>query len=179
MTAETADAVIPVKRVSNVRVLRFAETIAIPVGAIIASAVIFSIFLLVIGKSPLTFWELMWTGGFGSSFSIQNSLQRAAPLILTGLAFAIPARIGLTMIGGEGALVLGGFISAAIAIPLVTHAVPVWITLPVMAIFGMAAGGLWIGAVGWLRYYRGVNETISSLLMSYIAIAIMNFFVNR
>lgn len=177
MTAETVDAAIPGKRVSNLRALRFAETIVIPVGAIIVSAIVFSIFLLIIGKNPITFWQLVWTGGFGSSFSIQNSLQRSAPLILTGLAFAIPARIGLTMIGGEGALVLGGFASAAIAIPLVTHGVPVWITLPVMALVGMAAGGLWIGFVGWLRYARGVNETISSLLMSYIAIAIMNFFV--
>ena len=41
----------------------------------------------------------------------------------------------------------------------------------------MVAGGLWIGLAGWLRHYRGVNETISSLLLSYIAIAIMNFFV--
>ncbi len=177
MTAETADAILPLKRASNVRLRRLSETIVIPVGAIVVSALVFSIFLLIIGKNPLQFWQLVWTGGFGSSFSIQNSLQRSAPLILTGLAFAIPARIGLTMIGGEGALVLGGFTSAAIAIPLVTSHVPVFLTLPIMAIAGMAAGGVWIGFVGWLRHARGVNETISSLLMSYIAIAIMNFFV--
>jgi simple sugar transport system permease protein len=46
-----------------------------------------------------------------------------------------------------------------------------------MALIAMATGGLWIGLAGWLRHYRGVNETISSLLLSYIAIAIMNFFV--
>ena len=177
MTAATADAILPVKRVSSLRFRRFAETVVIPVGALVVSALVFSIFLLVIGKDPLQFWQLVWTGGFGSSFSLQNSLQRAAPLILTGLAFAIPARIGLTMIGGEGALVLGGFSAAAIAIPLVTNGVPPFITLPLMAIFGMAAGGIWIGSVGWLRSSRGVNETISSLLLSYIAIAIMNFFV--
>ncbi|RYE09846.1 MAG: ABC transporter permease [Hyphomicrobiales bacterium] len=177
MTAETADAILPAKRSSSVRVLKLAETVAIPVGAVVVSALLFSVFLLIIGKDPLQFWSLMWTGGFGSSFSIQNSLQRAAPLILTGLAFAIPARIGLTMIGGEGALVLGGFAAAAIAIPLVSNVVPPIVTLPLMAAAGMLAGGLWIGLVGWLRHYRGVNETISSLLLSYIAIAIMNFFV--
>jgi simple sugar transport system permease protein len=177
MTATTADVALPLKRSSSIRVQRFAETLLIPAGAIVASALIFSIFLLVIGKNPLQFWQLVWTGGFGSSFSIQNSLQRAAPLILTGLAFAIPARIGLTMIGGEGALVLGGFCAAAIAIPLVVAAVPPFLTLPMMALAAMAAGGVWIGFVGWLRHARGVNETISSLLMSYIAIAVMNFFV--
>jgi general nucleoside transport system permease protein len=167
----------PALRSQSVAGMKFAEAIVIPVGALIASALIFSIFLILLGKSPLTFFSLIWTGGFGSSFSFQNTLQRAAPLILTGLAFAIPARIGLTMIGGEGALVLGGFASAAIAIPLVSSGLTPWLTLPIMALFGMAAGSLWLGLTGWLRHYRGVNETIASLLLSYIAIAIMNFFV--
>lgn len=153
------------------------EAILIPVGALVVSAILFSIFLLALGKSPATFFALVWTGGFGSAFSLQNSLQRAAPLILTGLAFAIPARIGLTLLGAEGALVLGGFSAAAIAIPLVTFGWPAFIGLPIMALAAMATGAVWIGIAGWLRHYRGVNETISSLLLGYIAIAIMNFFV--
>jgi len=177
MTVVDATTARAMRRSQSVAGLKVAEAIIIPVAALLVSALLFAIFLLFLGKSPLTFYQLIWTGGFGSSFSFQNTLQRAAPLILTGLAFAIPARIGLTMIGGEGALVLGGFASAAIAIPLVTHSVPPLLTLPVMAIFGMAAGALWLGLTGWLRHYRGVNETIASLLLSYIAIAIMNFFV--
>jgi general nucleoside transport system permease protein len=165
------------KRRPSVGTLKFAESIFIPVAALLVSAALFSLFLLSLGKSPALFFQLIWVGGFGSSFSFQNSLQRAAPLILTGLAFAIPARIGLTMIGGEGALVLGGLGAAAIAIPLVTAGVPPFLTLPLMALAAMLAGGVWIGLAGWLRYYRGVNETISSLLLSYIAIATMNFFV--
>ncbi|MBP2550601.1 simple sugar transport system permease protein [Neorhizobium galegae] len=166
-----------VKRRPSVGTLKLAESIFIPLAALIVSAALFSIFLLCLGKSPLMFFQLIWVGGFGSSFSFQNSLQRAAPLILTGLAFAIPARIGLTMIGGEGALVLGGLAAAAIAIPLVSAGVAPFLTLPVMALAAILAGGVWIGFAGWLRYYRGVNETISSLLLSYIAIATMNFFV--
>lgn len=156
---------------------RVVEALVIPAGALVASAILFSIFLVVLGKSPATFFSLIWTGGFGSSFSIQNTLQRSAPLILTGLAFAIPARIGLTLIGAEGALVLGGFTAAAVAIPLVTGGIAPFLTLPIMALSAMAVGAVWIGFAGWLRHYRGVNETISSLLLSYIAVAIMNFFV--
>ena len=52
-----------------------------------------------------------------------------------------------------------------------------FIGLPIMALLAMLVGAVWIGLAGWLRHYRGVNETISSLLLSYIAIAIMNFFV--
>lgn len=164
-------------RTPNVRTLKLAEAFFVPVAALIVSALLFSLFLLVIGKSPIDFFSLVWVGGFGSSFSIQQSLQRSAPLILAALAFAIPARIGLTMIGAEGALVLGGFAAAAIAIPLVTGGAPVPLAWLLMAGAAMLTGGLWIGLAGWLRHYRGVNETISSLLLSYIAIAIMNFFV--
>ena len=165
------------RRTSDVRMLKLAESIFVPVVALLASFLIFSLFLLVIGKSPIDFFTLIWTGGFGSAFSLQQSLQRAAPLVLTGLAFAIPARIGLTIIGAEGALVLGGLSAAAIAIPLVSGGASVPLTWLIMAVAAMAVSGLWIGVAGWLRHYRGVNETISSLLLSYIAIAIMNFFV--
>lgn len=154
-----------------------AEKIAIPLGAVLVSALIFSLFLLILGKSPIDYFRLVWTGGFGTSFSFQNSLQRASPLILAALAFAIPAQLGLTVLGGEGALVLGGFAAAAIGVPLVQAGVPAIVTMPAMALMAMAIGGAWMSIVGWLRHSRGVNETISSLLLTYIAIAIMNFFV--
>ena len=164
------------RRDMSIRLRRSAEYICIPLLALTMSALLFSVFLLAIGKSPVEFFQLVARGGFGTAFSIQNTLQRAAPLILTGLAVAIPARIGLIMIGGEGALVLGGFASAAIAIPMIDHVPPIP-TLLVMAIAGAATGALWVGLAGALRHYRGVNETISTLLLTYIGIAIMNFFV--
>jgi simple sugar transport system permease protein len=153
------------------------EYVVIPLLALLIAAALFALFLLAIGKSPVDFVAYVWRGGFGTSFSLQNTLQRSAPLILTALAVAIPARIGLIMIGGEGALVLGGFAAGALAIPLVSGHAPVMLTLVLMAICAMLAGGFWVGLGGFLRYARGVNETISSLLLTYIGIAIMNFFV--
>lgn len=161
----------------SIRIRRGAEYIAIPLFALLVSAILFSLFLLMNGKSPLQFFQLVHQGGFGTAFSIQNTLQRAAPLILTALAVAVPARIGLVMIGGEGALVMGGFASAAVAIPLVVGKVAPLPTLILMAFVGAAVGAVWVGIAGFLRHRRGVNETISSLLLTYIGIAIMNFFV--
>ena len=161
----------------SVRLRGSAEYIAIPLFALLVSGFLFALFLLALGKSPVEFFELVVQGGFGTAFSIQNTLQRSAPLILTALAVAVPARIGLVMIGGEGALVLGGFASAAIAIPLILGKVPPAVTWIVMAAVGIFVGAVWVGIAGYLRYARGVNETISSLLLTYIGIAIMNFFV--
>ncbi|CZT37392.1 ABC transporter permease [Rhizobium sp. 9140] len=152
---------------------RRAEPVVIGLAAIITGLALFSIFILAIGKSPVALFQIMYTGGFGSWFSIQNSLSRAAPLLLTALCVALPARLGLVIIGGEGALVLGGVAAAAIATPL-TGLLPPYPTLIGMALAAMVVGASWIGAVGFLRHYRGVNETISSLLLSYIAIALMN-----
>jgi simple sugar transport system permease protein len=161
----------------SIRVRRGAEYIAIPLFALAASAALFSLFLLALGKSPVDFFALVYRGGFGTAFSIQNTLQRSAPLILTALAVAVPARIGLVMIGGEGALVIGGFAAAALAIPLVLGKAPPMLVLLLMAIAAAAVGAVWVGIVGYLRHARGVNETISSLLLTYIGVAIMNFFV--
>jgi ABC-type uncharacterized transport system permease subunit len=158
------------------RMRRSSEYVIIPALALVASALAFSLFLVTIGKSPAQFFELIYRGGFGSVFSVQNTLQRSAPLILTALAVAIPARIGLVMIGSEGALVLGGFAAAAVAIPMIDVVPPVF-TLFAMLVAGVLTGAFWIATAGALRYYRGVNETIASLLLTYIGIAIMNFFV--
>ncbi|EPE94067.1 ABC transporter permease [Rhizobium grahamii] len=152
---------------------RRTEPVAIGLVAILIGLGLFSLFILIIGKSPVMLFQLMYTGGFGSWFSIQNSLSRAAPLLLTALCVALPARLGLVIIGGEGAVVLGGVAAAATALPLVDLA-PAWPTLILMAMAAMIAGGFWIGLAGFLRHYRGVNETISSLLLAYIAIALMN-----
>jgi len=165
------------QRAFGAETLRSVEALVVPVGSVLASALLFSVFLLVLGKDPVQFFQLLWKGGFGTSFSIQNTLQRSAPIILTGLAFAVPATIGLTMIGAEGPLVIGGFAAAAAAIPLVTIGAPTSVLLALMAAAAMAAGALLIMLVGWLRHARSVNETISSLLLTYIAIATMNFFV--
>ncbi|CAN2533540.1 hypothetical+protein [Methylocapsa aurea] len=156
-------------------VARRAEPIVIASGALIAGLLLFSLFLLALGKSPTQFFELMWRGGFGSWFSTQNMLTRAAPLLLAGLCVALPARLGLIVIGGEGAIVLGGLAAAAIGTAL--EPAPAPIVIAAMALCAMLAGGVWIGAIGALRHYRAVNETISGLLMGYIAIALMNHLV--
>jgi len=155
---------------------RRAEPIVITLAAILAGLALFSLFILAVGKSPADLFRFMYAGGFGSWFSIQNSLSRASPLLLTALCVALPARLGLVIIGGEGAVVLGGVAAAAIALPVVGLLSPI-IVLVLMAFAAMTIGGIWIGLAGFLRHYRGVNETISSLLLAYIAIALMNQFV--
>src|SRR5437588_2333586 len=121
----------------------------------------------------------MYVGSCGGTFSIANTLEKAAPLILTALCTALPARVGLINIGGEGALVLGGLAAVSVGL-LINKVLPggsPLVAQVAMASSGMCAGGLFIAFVGCLRHWRGVNETISSLLLVYIAIGVFNFLV--
>lgn len=155
--------------------LRFLESLFIPVMALLVSLLLFAVFISFTDINPLEVFYSIYRGAFGSWFSWQNTLVRAAPLMLTALCTALPARIGLIVIGGEGAMVVGGLCATLVGIFL-NGAAPV-LVITAMVIAGMTAGGLWIALVGALKYFRGVNETISSLLLNYVAIAILNFLV--
>ncbi|MDB5871790.1 MAG: inner-rane translocator, partial [Ramlibacter sp.] len=147
----------------------------LPVAAIAAALLLFGVFVWFAGVNPAEVWLLLFKGAFGDWYSWQNTLQRAAPLMLTALCVAIPARAGLVIIGGEGALVLGGLACAGLAQGLPLPANTAGTVLVCLA--GSIAGALWIALAGWLRQYRGINETISSLLLAYVAIGLFKHFV--
>ena len=137
---------------------------------------LFAIFLACVGASPLSVFGDMWSGAFGSSFSVQNSLSRAAPLMLTALCTALPARAGLVIIGNEAALLLGG-LAAATCSMLLPQATSAGLALSLMLTAGLCAGALWIALSGALRQRRGINETISSLLLFYVGLSLFRHLV--
>lgn len=151
------------------------NAIALPAGAMLVALLLFGVLVWFAGVNPVDVWVILFKGAFGDWFSWQNTLQRAAPLMLTALCVAIPARAGLVIIGGEGALVLGGMFCAALP-----YAVPLPANLAgtvIVCAAGAVAGALWVALAGWLRQYRGINETISSLLLAYVAIGLFKHFV--
>ena len=147
----------------------------LPAGAIVAALLLFGLVVSFDGVDPVEVWLLLFSGAFGDWYSWQNTLQRAAPLMLTALCVAIPARAGLVVIGGEGAVVLGGLAGAALAqaLPLPAGLAGTFL----VGTAGAAAGALWIALAGWFRQYRGINETISSLLLAYVGIGLFNHLV--
>jgi len=153
-----------------------AESFLIPFGAVLVALLLFGIFCGLAGASPFSVYHSIYRAAFGSWYAFQNTLVRAAPIMLCALCTALPMRLGLIVIGNEGALVMGGLGTVVIGTHWVTA--PHYVALTAMALAGMLFGGLWIMAVGAMKLYRGVNEVISSLLMNYIAIAILNHLVN-
>ena len=78
-------------------------------AAIVVAALLFGGFLALQGHDPLAVYRTLYLGAFGTRFSVENTLTQAAPLLLTALCTLIPARVGLLVIGAEGAVVLGGW----------------------------------------------------------------------
>ena len=147
-----------------------AEAVGLPLLALAGAFALFGLFVAAGGHDPWEACRLLFAGAFGDAFSWQNTLTRAAPLMLTALCVALPAQGGLVVIGGEGALVLGGLACAAL---------PMFVPLPrnglgtlALLVAAAAAGAAWVALAGVFRQWRGVNETIGSLLLSYIAIAL-------
>lgn len=153
-----------------------AEAAAITAGALLAALVLFALFLFANGLDPRAVYAVLWLGGFGTPFSLQATLTQAAPLMLTALCTAIPARAGLLVIGGEGALVAGGVFAVLAGVAAAGLPAPLG-TLAICAA-GAGAGAVWIAMAGALKHFRGVNETISTLLLNYIAVALLNHLVS-
>src|SRR3954469_20095126 len=113
---------------------RAVESIVVPGRAICGALMLFGVCMALTGRNPVAVYREMFRGSFGTWFSFQNTLQRAAPLMLTALATALPLRLGLVVLGGEGALVLGGLGAAAVGTHL--HA-PFTIKLAMMLAGGV------------------------------------------
>ena len=160
-------------RVTNLN--KALEPFFIIVGSLMVSMVLFGIFVASAGADPFEVYQTMYRAAFGTSFSWQNTLIRAAPLMLTALCTALP---GLSRInyhrGRREQWSWGPF--AALPRSLYLMAPPM-VVLTTMALMGMVAGGSGSTIGGALRHYRAVNETISSLLLNYIAIAMLNHLV--
>src|SRR5882757_7027833 len=121
---------------------RALEKILIPFAALAVSLALFGAFVAAAGADPLDVYYQMFRGGFGTWFSFQNTLQRAAPLMLTALCALIPAHLGLIVIGGEGALLLGAL--AAVIAGRAFGSAPPMIASSLMVLAGAAMGGVWI-----------------------------------
>ncbi len=137
--------------------------------------VAFAAVLLVAGKNPVKAYLDIFSATLASGYGFSEVLVKMIPLILTAVAVALPSRIGLINVGGEGQLYIGALCATWGALTL--KGLPGWALLPGMVALGFAGGGLWAAISGALRAGGWVSETISTLLFNYVAILLVNFFV--
>jgi len=149
-------------------------SLAAVVVALLAGAVILSM----VGSDPWKAYAHIAEASFGSIGVFSDTLVKATPLILVGLACSIAFRMKLWNIGAEGQFFLGAWgASAIVLLPVLPDDAPAWEFILLMIIAGMTCGAIWGVIPGYLKAKFRVNEVISTLMMNYIAIAWNNFFI--
>jgi len=137
--------------------------------------VAYAVVLLLAGKNPIASFGDVIGFAFGTWYGFSEVIMRMIPLLLTALAVSLPSKLGLINVGGEGQLYMGAWLATwgAISFP----GLPSALFIPFLVILGFVGGGLWAAIAGFFRARGWINETITTLLMNYIAPLIVGFFV--
>jgi ABC-type uncharacterized transport system permease subunit len=155
-------------------------SVLVPIGSLLLALGFGAILLQLAGANPVQTYRAMLEGAFGTAdqwrvgnfYSLTETLVKATPIILCGLAVSIAFRMLFFNIGAEGQLVMGGFASGAVALwlPGLAPWLPSWAFLPLMGLAGILGGAVWGIVPGLLKAYLKVNEIITTLMLNYIAI---------
>jgi simple sugar transport system permease protein len=148
------------------------------IAAVIVALLVGAVVLAFVGGDPVKAYLHIVQAAFGDVGVLSDTLVKATPLILTGLACALAFRMRLWNIGAEGQFLLGAWgASADVLFPLLPAGTPSFVVIPVMMVAGALAGALWGVIPGVLRARLGVNEIITTLMLNYVALAWIQFWV--
>jgi len=131
--------------------------------------------LAVQGKPALHGLEILWQGAFGAGYALVDTLLKTVPIFLCSLGVAVAFRMQVWNIGAEGQFALGavGASWAALTFP----GLPAWALIPLMLASSAALGGLWAMIPAWLKLKLSINEIISTLMLNYIGILLLDYLV--
>ena len=148
------------------------------IAAVVVALLVGAVVLAFVGGDPVKAYLHIVKAAFGDIGVLSDTLVKATPLILTGLACALAFRMRLWNIGAEGQFLLGAWgASAVVLFPLLPAGTPSIVVIPAMMVAGALAGAVWGVIPGVLRARLGVNEIITTLMLNYVALAWIQFWV--
>lgn len=151
---------------------------ATSIGSVLIAFIISGIILKIIGGEPLRVARFFYEATFGSWATFSDTIVKATPLIMVGLACAVAFKMKLWNIGAEGQFYMGAFFaSLVVLIPIVSPDSPKVVVIGLMALMGMIGGAIWGFFPGYLKARFQVNEIITTLMLNYIAVLWNNFWI--
>ncbi|MEM6384276.1 MAG: ABC transporter permease [Pseudomonadota bacterium] len=147
-----------------------------PLAAIALALALGSILIGVAGVNPLGAYVHLIEGSLGSRLAITETLTRATPLILTGLAAAVAFRCKLWNIGGEGQFYVGALMTAWLGHSIVTG-LPAPLAIAIIIVAGMFVGALLLAGPAILRLRFGVDEVVTTLLLNFVVILFVGLMI--
>ena len=158
----------PAPRIGPARVAAALIRALAPIAlALIVGAVV----LLALGRDPLEFYGNIIKRSVISPLGLQETIIRMTPLLLIGAGLIVAFRAGLWQLGIDGQLLLGAVFVGAAGPELITFIDPT-LTLALLMLIGALAGALWAVVPALLRAYYGVNEIITTLMMTFLALSL-------
>lgn len=144
----------------------------------VAAALALSGILIAAAGAPVfeAYWRIL-IGAFGSRLSATETLTRATPLMLTGLAAAVAFRARVWNIGGEGQFYFGAISVAAVGFQFLTGA-PGYLSIPLLLAVGAIAGMILLVIPLWLRLRFSVDEVVTSLLLNFVAVLVVSMLID-
>lgn len=127
------------------------------------------------GASPVAAFAALLDGAFGSTDGLSEVAVKACPLILCGLGISLSFRAGMWNVGAEGQLLLGALAAAWVAPHLAWS--PGIVGIPLVLAASLLAGAAWAAIAGWLKLRRGVSEVISTIMLNFVAAALIGWLV--
>ena len=139
--------------------------VALPLAALAATIALTSGLVVLADAQVGEAWSALAAGAFGSRFNAIETLVKAAPLVLTGLAVAVAFRAKFWNIGAEGQLLAGAMAAAWIG---AREALPVPLLVPLMIVGGALAGGLWAALPAVLKLRYRVDDVVATLMLNFV-----------
>jgi general nucleoside transport system permease protein len=158
------------------RAARLGEATLTAAVPIVLALVVNGILLAALGRDPFTFYADMFNRGLIQWEGFQESIIRSAPLLLIAAGLIVAFRANLWNLGGDGQFLLGAAFTAGFA-PSLLESLGVWPMLLITMAIAALAGGAWTLIPALLRGRYGVNEIITTLMMSFIGIGVANVLV--
>lgn len=149
------------------------KSLQIRLLAVLSALLVVSIFLAALKLNPISVYSTMVKGAFGSPYSIRQTIIQAIPLLIAGLGIAIAFKMQFWNIGGEGQIMMGAFGAALIALRFPN--MPSFLLIAAMFITGSVIAGIWALIPTYFRIKWKTNETITTLMMNYIALKFVTY----
>jgi ABC-type uncharacterized transport system permease subunit len=150
-------------------------SVGLPLISIIVALLIATIIMILMGFNPLQAYSALWQGSFGSLIQTSETLKTATPLLLCGLGVAFAFQSGAFNIGAVGQMYLGALAAVIIGGQFPAMPAPLHIFLSTLVAF--LAGGLWALFPAILKIRYGSNEIISTILLNYIGIYLVDYMI--
>lgn len=152
------------------------QGVVVPIVALLLAFLIGAVLIRLQGVNPTYAYRTLFGSALLTPDGLLRTLQKATPLILTGLAVVVGLRVGLFNIGAQGQLLWGAIGAAVVGVSLAGP--PAIVLVPAALIVGVIGGALWGALAGALKAWRGVHEVISTIMLNLIAAGLIDYLVS-